>query len=267
MVIDGSFAENFYGLKRARVLHHDGKKMYGRMSLLSRYGSLLSLVVLPYWRSKLKAYYDRLTDPNLEEFNATQEAHMDPGLVRIRDAIRRYHPYVHALIEGSSLAYLLSYMFEYSDYPSPSFHLLGLHMRRLSMRDIVNQERRLRQEPHSPLGILAEYFKVSLLLGILAFKLMEWWSASESQMESKNANPVPPAPPTIPPKRGYVLPSDRSLCPLCHRKRSNPACTPTGYAFCYPCIASHLATTRSCPVTGRPLSPSRIRSLFLDEHY
>jgi hypothetical protein len=44
---------------------------------------------------------------------------------------------------------------------------------------------------------------------------------------------------------------DASKCLICSKPHTNPAAlVPTGYVFCYACIAEHVARVRTCPVTG-----------------
>lgn len=81
-----------------------------------------------------------------------------------------------------------------------------------------------------------------------------------------------PIPPPYPPKlldesesevirKG--LPTDKSLCPICHRTRVNPAASTSGYVFCYRCIVMHIRTNgETCPLTGMHCPESRVIRLF-----
>mmetsp|Transcript_24722 Transcript_24722/g.50725 ORF Transcript_24722/g.50725 Transcript_24722/m.50725 type:complete len:545 (+) Transcript_24722:218-1852(+) len=81
-----------------------------------------------------------------------------------------------------------------------------------------------------------------------------------------------PIPPPYPPKlldesesevirKG--LPTDKSLCPICHRTRVNPAASTSGYVFCYRCIVMHIRTNgETCPLTGMHCPESRVVRLF-----
>lgn len=57
---------------------------------------------------------------------------------------------------------------------------------------------------------------------------------------------------------------DPLVCPLCHIKRTNTTCTPTGFLFCYRCIQNFVKEYESCPVTGAPVISSSLRRIFDD---
>lgn len=59
------------------------------------------------------------------------------------------------------------------------------------------------------------------------------------------------------------VPTDKSLCPICHRTRVNPAASTSGYVFCYRCIVMHIRTNgETCPLTGMHCPESRVIRLF-----
>ena len=102
----------------------------------------------------------------------------------------------------------------------------------------------------------------------LPAQLLEWWYGSaEQRLGEKKALPPPPPPPAlplVPPEAGgLALPADPALCPLCRRRRTNPALVATsGYAFCYPCIHGEVAARGRCPVTHAPARLEHVRRLY-----
>ena len=102
----------------------------------------------------------------------------------------------------------------------------------------------------------------------LPAQLLEWWYGSaEQRLGEKRALPPPPPPPALPPvppeAGGLALPADPALCPLCRRRRTNPALVATsGYAFCYPCIHGEVAARGRCPVTHAPARLEHVRRLY-----
>ena len=115
-------------------------------------------------------------------------------------------------------------------------------------------------------GLFAKYFKWMLLLGIFAFKFLEWWYESANKLNPARTLPVPPPPPICRPSRtGIPLTSATThlSCPLCSRaQRSNPACTPSGYVFCYLCIFKFVQEHRRCPITNMPCTDDQIRKVY-----
>ncbi|PHJ17575.1 pex2 pex12 amino terminal region protein [Cystoisospora suis] len=61
---------------------------------------------------------------------------------------------------------------------------------------------------------------------------------------------------------GILLPQDESLCPLCRKPRSNPACIPSGYVFCYRCIVMYVRSHGYCPVTKLRVLEPHIRRIY-----
>jgi hypothetical protein len=49
----------------------------------------------------------------------------------------------------------------------------------------------------------------------------------------------------------------------CRQRRVNPAMLAvSGYAFCYPCVFSHVSEAHCCPVTRIPATLDHIRKLY-----
>ena len=96
-------------------------------------------------------------------------------------------------------------------------------------------------------------------------QLLEWWyTSAEEKLGAQQALPPPPPPP--PPKPspdGLQLPDDTSVCPICRKKRTNPAmASVSGYVYCYPCIFGSINQHGCCPVTRRPATVDQVRRLY-----
>eukprot|EP01066_Platyproteum_vivax_P004035 Platyproteum_vivax@DN15066_c0_g1_i1.p1 len=114
----------------------------------------------------------------------------------------------------------------------------------------------------------------SFLAMVNGLQFMEWWYRHESDLQPmmKSQPPLPPPEPmpatranpdTIPLNfPSCILPQDCKQCPLCQRTRTNPACSSSGYVFCYPCIARFVQEHGRCPVTAMLCQDSEIRRVF-----
>ena len=96
-------------------------------------------------------------------------------------------------------------------------------------------------------------------------QLLEWWyTSAERRLGEQKALPPPRPPPAPRPAPGGVgLPPDPTLCPLCLRRRTNPALVATsGYVYCYPCAYRSVEAHGCCPVTRIPARVDHIRRLY-----
>ncbi|CAM6092311.1 unnamed protein product [Calypogeia fissa] len=197
------------------------------------------------------------------------------------------YPWLHASNEGLSFAYQLFYLLDSSKYFSPALHILRIQVCRASGQELIDASRviaesrrrefeRLRGPPivqsvqrallRTAYGVL-DYAQSGLIAAVFIFKMVEWWYQSAEQRVSAPAiYPPPPAPP--PPKvakNGIPLPADRTICPLCLQKRTNPSMAAvSGYVFCYPCIFNYITQYKRCPVTLIPAAEDQIRRLYYD---
>ncbi|CBZ56088.1 putative sybindin-like family domain-containing protein [Neospora caninum Liverpool] len=139
---------------------------------------------------------------------------------------------------------------------------------------------------------LTRLSKLSLTVLVLALRLLEWWrdyeaaaaaatqaefafpglGAAASRREGYSAKKEPdevspPPSPLSDDETGasvhrVLLPQDDRICPLCHTPRTNAACLPTGYVFCYRCLVNFVRMHNRCPVSGRRVSEFHIRRLY-----
>lgn len=152
----GGFTENFYGLKRERVLRiKDGEARRARLGAPDEMRKALKLrnkdvwrnlavmVALPYFKRKLDESYDihaasvNMLGPAYRD----RERYPVDGSVRQRIFwlykwfLRNVYPSVNAAYYFSLLAFNLAYLFDGSKYHSPFLWLIGTRMRRLNEAD------------------------------------------------------------------------------------------------------------------------------------
>ncbi|KAK3073040.1 ubiquitin-protein ligase peroxin 12 [Teratosphaeriaceae sp. CCFEE 6253] len=155
-VYSGGFTENFYGLKRERVLRIKGGEVRRaqlgapsevRETLRLRDGdvwkNLAMMVLLPYVKRKLDESYDI----HAASVNMLGPAYRDreqyPADATARQRIfwlykwflRKVYPSMNAAYYFSLLALNLMYLFDGSKYHSPFLWLIGIRMRRLNAAD------------------------------------------------------------------------------------------------------------------------------------
>ncbi|KAF2273503.1 peroxisome assembly protein 12 [Westerdykella ornata] len=153
----GSFTENFYGLKRARVLRtkneeipraqlgaSDSVREAVQLKSADVWRNLAVLVGLPYIKRKLDESYD---------IHAAHANILGAGYNRDRDGLRpgasvkerlmfyykwflrKVYPSVNAAYYFSMLVFNMAYLFDGSKYHSPFLWLIGTRIRRLGEAD------------------------------------------------------------------------------------------------------------------------------------
>jgi peroxin-12 len=153
----GSFTENFYGLKRARVLRvrggevpraqlgaSDSVREAVKLGESDIWRNLAVLVGLPWLKRKLDEGYD---------VHAAHSNILGPGYNRDRDGLRagaglkeklmfyykwflrNIYPSVNAAYYFSLIAFNMAYLFDSSKYHSPFLWMIGTRMRRLGAAD------------------------------------------------------------------------------------------------------------------------------------
>eukprot|EP01122_Echinamoeba_exundans_P007236 TRINITY_DN2175_c0_g1_i1.p1 TRINITY_DN2175_c0_g1~~TRINITY_DN2175_c0_g1_i1.p1 ORF type:complete len:359 (+),score=52.42 TRINITY_DN2175_c0_g1_i1:69-1145(+) len=279
---DGSFSENFYGLRRAPVTV-DGKAPPPTRA--QKQASLFFLVIVPYLKDKLDQYYARRFGGGHEHdfgysaayYVARDQANQSRLWKFLLVLFKKFYPALSAIYEGIFFVYQLLYMYNHTVFYTPFLHLQGLTVKRVSAHDLMQQSQReaTKKMLRSNLGLLKtlllsfsdaghkllDFFKYLLPTTIFVFKFLEWWY-SENRL-STNAEPIPP-PPDAPKKSsgGAVVPKDKTICPLCNNKRTNPAMSVGGFVFCYPCLFNHVQMHNKCPVTLLPMSTDQIRKIY-----
>lgn len=218
-VYGGGFTENFYGLKRERVLRVKGGEIRRaqlgapaevRETLQLRtsdvWANLAVMVLLPYGKRKLDESYDihaasvNMLGPSYRD----REQYPSEGTMRqkiwwlYKWFLRRVYPSMNAAYYFSLLAFNLAYLFDGSKHHSPFLWIIGARMRR--MNDADRKAIALATAPKPRPGarpgqtnsifsprILTEFVyprlfsSLSILLptSIFALKFLEWWHASD----------------------------------------------------------------------------------------
>lgn len=151
----GDFTENFYGLKRERVLHIKGgeapRARIGALSLMREtlqlkkrdiWRNLAIIVGLPYLKRKLDESYDihapqaAILRPNYNRDTLPHDATIRQRILYYyKWFLRNMYPSINAAYYFSLLAFNLAYLFDNSKYSSPFLWLIGTRIRRLSEAD------------------------------------------------------------------------------------------------------------------------------------
>lgn len=159
----GSFTENFYALKREKVLRVDGgeikrtqlavpAEVRERLKLDSGdiWKNLLVMVGIPYLKRKLDESYDIHIAPSaslLMSGSLGGPRYLDRDAMPPNPTIkqrflwyykwflRHVYPSVNAAYYFSILAFSLGYLFDNTKYPSPFLWMIGTRMRRMGAAD------------------------------------------------------------------------------------------------------------------------------------
>ncbi|CAA0808202.1 Peroxisome biogenesis protein 12 [Striga hermonthica] len=211
----------------------------------------------------------------------------DRWIRMLRKTVGACYPWLHAGTEGLSFAYQLLYLLDATGFYSLGLHALGIHVCRATGQELMDtssriskirsrERERLRGSPWLKAiqgGLLScayavlDYAQTGLIAAVFFFKMMEWWyQSAEERMSAPTVYPPPPPPPA--PKvaeEGIPLPPDRTICPLCLQKRTNPSVmAASGFVFCYTCIFKYASQHKRCPITLMPSTVDQIRRLFHD---
>jgi len=215
----GSFTENFYGLKRARVLRVKGgeapRAQLGasesvrdavKLSEGDVWRNLATLVGLPWLKRKLDEGYD----VHAAHSNILGTAYRERDGLRAGAGIkerlmfyykwflRNIYPSVNAAYYFSLILFNLAYLFDGSKYHSPFLWLIGTRIRRLGGADYAAIEALTQPAKVSPARPgeggsiftprniarsikprLLSSLKILLPTSIFALKFLEWWHASD----------------------------------------------------------------------------------------
>lgn len=151
----GGFTENFYGLKRERVLRIKGGEaprarlgapalMRETLQLQNRdiWNNLAIMVGLPYLKRKLDESYDihapqaAILGPNYNRDALPHDANIRQRIMYYyKWFLRNVYPSINAAYYFSILAFSLGYLFDNSKYSSPFLWLIGTRIRRLGEAD------------------------------------------------------------------------------------------------------------------------------------
>ncbi|KAJ4301562.1 ubiquitin-protein ligase peroxin 12 [Kalmusia sp. IMI 367209] len=236
----GSFTENFYGLKRARVLRVKGgeipRAQLGASDSVREavklgggdvWRNLAVLVGLPWLKRKLDEGYDDTTE---KERGLRAGASIKERLLfYYKWFLRNIYPSVNAAYYFSLLVFNMAYLFDGTKYSSPFLWLIGTRIRRLGEADhkaieLATQPRKVgparpgeggsiftpRNMARSIKPRLMTSLKILLPTSIFALKFLEWWYASDfarqlSRKAAENIELPPPILPSLPPSNKREL--------------------------------------------------------------
>ncbi|MCJ1401963.1 ubiquitin-protein ligase peroxin 12 [Xylographa trunciseda] len=151
----GGFTENFYGLKRERVLRIKGGEapraqlavpnlMRETLKLRTSdvWKNLAVMVGLPYLKRKLDESYDiyapqaMIVGPSYNRDVLPEDATMRQRILYYyKWFLRKIYPSINAAYYFSLLAFNLAYLFDNTKYSSPFLFLIGTRIRRLGEAD------------------------------------------------------------------------------------------------------------------------------------
>ncbi|XAR65783.1 hypothetical protein NMG60_11011724 [Bertholletia excelsa] len=177
---DASFSESLYGLRRRAVkirvkkdITHSDLGDRTQHSGLGKHHKILSvvfLVVLPYFKSKLQSVYNKERDARLqanlwgegdEGFDgavyldrgdnssvlaSSSDAELSVGIrlkMRIEKIVGTCYPWIHAGNEGLSFAYQLLYLLDATGFYSLGLHALGIHVCRATGQELMDTSSRI----------------------------------------------------------------------------------------------------------------------------
>lgn len=211
-------------------------------------------------------------------------------LQKLRKGFVATYPYTHCVYEGSFFLYQWLYLFGDTPYFSPFLRYMKTVLVRVTADDeeVFRQNEakyrekvlaklrgsglanRIRQLVVRATWATEDHSYLLLLLSIAGYKYIEWMYSEEgvsSKLQfTKTDAPVPPPP--LPPQFSgqavALVTMDPTLCPLCKNKRANPAMTPAGYVFCYPCIYHYVEKNGECPITQIKCELAAIAKIYDD---
>ncbi|KAI9729299.1 MAG: ubiquitin-protein ligase peroxin 12 [Cirrosporium novae-zelandiae] len=226
----GSFTENFYGLKRERILRIPSGEL-PRASLATPsivretlklrpsdvYKNLAILVGIPYLKRKLDESYD-IHAPQATLLGANYNRDQLPPNPTLKQRVlhfykwflRRVYPSINCAYYASILLFNLAYLFDNTKCSSPLLWLIGTRIRRLSATDYQAIEAAASAKVLSPntntsvfhpTNVYSHLFsslKILLPTSIFALKFLEWWHASDfARQLSRKATETLDLPPPI----------------------------------------------------------------------
>ncbi|KAL7007347.1 ubiquitin-protein ligase peroxin 12 [Cystobasidiomycetes sp. EMM_F5] len=270
LMLRGSFAENFYGMKRRRRPAMASERAQDAAGLFTDHTrlrkrelrwSLFFLVAVPYLRSKAEDLYDQL--------GGSTGADLFNDSVSSRDAMQ-------------------------DDQATALIHTQAAHCTSHEKRKVAAAQESLRQSPFrqdpdtgqrpAVMRVLAramllgpqyllEALKVFLPTSIFFFKFLEWWySSSYARSGTASSQADAAAPPLKPPQTrlsphpdgvvGIHGPLAKGHCPVCRKATTNPAAVPTGWVGDYRCLYDYVEREGVCPVTLIPVALGDLRKIM-----
>ncbi|XP_009343773.2 peroxisome biogenesis protein 12 [Pyrus x bretschneideri] len=178
---DASFSESLYGLRRRAVkikaMRNDDARLnpgddiqHSGLEKRQRLLSVVFLVVLPYFKSKLHSIYNREREARLQAslWGHVDERFDDADIIdrgedvvvsrgtsdmvvsvrtRLTKKIQKFigacYPLLHASSEGFSFAYQMLYLLDATGFYSLGLHALGIHVCRATGQELMDTSSRI----------------------------------------------------------------------------------------------------------------------------
>ncbi|NXB88496.1 PEX12 protein, partial [Vidua chalybeata] len=275
-----SFSENFYSMKRIPM--GDGRQQPLATAGLPKrqhWKSLLLLVFVPYLKGKLEKLVSSLREEDEYSIHPPSSSWK-----RFYRAFLAAYPYVNMTWEGWFLIQQLCYILGKAEHHSPMLKLAGVRLVRLSAEDIQALEKKWAEttssQTHSftsrvqsalrkALGGIAFSLSTGLSVSVFFLQFLDWWYSSENQEAIKSLTALPTPPPPVHLEQepsSALLPSLKTVCPLCRKVRVNATALATsGFVFCYRCAHGFVKAHQRCPVTGYATELQHLVKLYSPE--
>lgn len=271
---NGSFSENFYGMKRISLSSSgEANKTLKRAEHLK---SLFFLIFVPYIKHKLDKLFTKWKERYSSSSSSSRSS--QTTMHKLQTIYIRIYPFIHMSWEGSFLVYNMRYLFRSINCHSPYMHLSGLKLVYLSPEDLPKSpathknvnvssfRSKLFRGSKQLLGFLAICLSQGLSVGVFFLQFLEWWYMYGDHQAQLAFTSLPiPQPPKdeVNPDLKHLLPENKSRCPLCQRNRTNETTLSTsGFVFCYPCIFNYISNHGCCPITKYPTSLDQVIKLY-----
>ncbi|SCU91960.1 LAFA_0F06986g1_1 [Lachancea sp. 'fantastica'] len=284
---DGTFIENFYGLKRInasdRILlrtlqQNPGLELPLRLTNVQRSAVIAQKVLVTYVATKLDLLHSKLLAAALVR-NPQENDNSTEMYRKLRKALRnlfiKYYPLLKKLLFFLNLGSKLYFLTGKTGSTSILDLFMNISYTRLSVLDYERNDtkdfvksastgaRRVRLNKLALLNLIRVWSsKLGSILKtagsqvfpafIFMLRVFQWWTSQDMTGELQRKmdsldQDVPPPP----------IPFERNTdgkCRICDSEITNPAAIETGYVFCYPCIMNYLPQHGGkCPVTGSKL--------------
>uniref|UniRef100_A0A7E4W5U1 Peroxisome assembly protein 12 n=1 Tax=Panagrellus redivivus TaxID=6233 RepID=A0A7E4W5U1_PANRE len=251
----GSFAENFYGIKRIDSKTNKPPVDKNRMK------SMFFITIWPYLRAKLDKLHERLT------------AISDQQRTRFTTLFLKYYPYLKTVIGIATVIFQLAYVFNFAKTPAPFLWLAGCHLEKLTPADLMAFDTLpLHLQSGGPLTRLWRFivsipavFGRLFTYGLFFVQFLEYFYASGTadQFSTTHQRGSPPKHPAKRLTEAEVLTLEVDKCPLCYRRRVNDTVLAvSGYVFCFSCIDGYVRREGLCPVTYLPATVNELVRLY-----
>lgn len=183
--------------------------------------------------------------------------------------VLKYYQYFHLFWSLGFWFYKIRFMINKSEVHSPLFRVLGLKL----VYDVNRYALIGKQSLIKKLLALINYCFSNVLFFVQFVKWFYEYRQNRSyggdQLIASEVDtqqdliPPPQLDETLAQNKAYQTLTQRGLCPLCNRKRTNQcALSVSGFVFCYPCIFRYVKENNRCPLTNFPCSTKNIVRIY-----